>query len=162
MSQKSEQFPYELFSCYFLRFVWILGVPNAPHPQPHPTPPHTHPRRQCQSSVLGDFLFWKTHVYLFFMIKNKIEEMILKRLHRVAFVGWDVAEASLGRITTLKHPSDGYDGSMEVWWMWAPCLYNFGIILDVFCFIWASLFRASILHCCWIVHLMIRHFPVCV
>ena len=30
--------------------------------------------------------------------------MLLKRLRRVTFVGWDVAEASLGRVgTSLKH-----------------------------------------------------------
>ena len=36
--------------------------------------------------------------------------MVLKLLRRVAFVGRDVAEASSGRVSSLKHPSGGYRG----------------------------------------------------
>ena len=39
---------------------------------------------------------------------DKKLKMVLKRLRRVAFVGWAVAKASLGRVTSLKHPSEGY------------------------------------------------------
>ena len=54
MSQKCEQFSYELFFVIFVIW-WILGPKWSP-----PPPPHPHPRRQCQSSLPGEKILKKT------------------------------------------------------------------------------------------------------
>ena len=80
-----------------LRFFGILGVLNGPL---HPPPPAS-----MSKSPSGWTNRTKTRYLLIFInFVQTFEKMILKCLRCVAVVGWDVSEASLGRVTSLKRP----------------------------------------------------------
>ena len=83
----------------FFSFLGIFVVLNGPPPTPSPASMSKFPSG-------GEKYIKNIGKYWFSMFL--IEKMVLKWLRRIAFVWWDVAEASLGRVPMLKSAGRAY------------------------------------------------------